>query len=244
MCLPWSPWCHQCLKTVPDSEESLKYLSECGQKGDSKSLFASLEPFSTCVWIYLIYYILLKIRDCGNNLSFFWRKSHVLALEVYFQNNLIGSIQFSSVAQSSPTLCDPMKGSGARPPCPSPLPDSPQILWVSDAIYSRNSSGLVLRGLDHSLGRVMIKWIFPNCFFSLKFFWPVPIKCGGSGGKISKRDNCFYPTSFPRSHNIFFSVIGCCMNILELWAFTWWRWRSCDITGRYFLTPCKHETLQ
>ena len=86
--------------------------------------------------------------------------------------------------------------------------------------------------------------IFPNCFFSLKFFWPVAIKCGGSEGKISKRDNCFYPTSFPRSHNIFFSVIGCCMNILELWAFTWWCWRSCDITGRYFLTPCKHETLQ
>ena len=32
------------------------------------------------------------------------------------------SIQFSSVAQSCPTLCHPMDCSHARPPCPSPIP--------------------------------------------------------------------------------------------------------------------------
>ena len=32
------------------------------------------------------------------------------------------SVQFSSVAQSCPTLCDPMNRSTARPPCPSPTP--------------------------------------------------------------------------------------------------------------------------
>ena len=32
---------------------------------------------------------------------------------------LLRSVQFSSVAQSCPTLCDPMH---ARPPCPSPTP--------------------------------------------------------------------------------------------------------------------------
>ena len=31
-------------------------------------------------------------------------------------------IQFSSVAQSCPTLCDPVKSQHARPPCPSPTP--------------------------------------------------------------------------------------------------------------------------
>ena len=47
-------------------------------------------------------------------------------------------IQFSSVAQSCPTLCDPMH---ARPPCPSPTPgvhsDSrPLSQWCQQAISS------------------------------------------------------------------------------------------------------------
>ena len=31
-------------------------------------------------------------------------------------------VQFSSVAQSCPTLCDPMESQHTRPPCPSPTP--------------------------------------------------------------------------------------------------------------------------
>ena len=43
------------------------------------------------------------------------------------------SVQFSSVAQSCPTLCDPMN---ARPPCPSPTPRVTQthVHRVDDAI--------------------------------------------------------------------------------------------------------------
>ena len=33
---------------------------------------------------------------------------------------LMASVQFSSVTQLCPTLCDPMKGGVVRPPCPSP----------------------------------------------------------------------------------------------------------------------------
>ena len=32
------------------------------------------------------------------------------------------TVQFSSVAQSCPTLCDPVNRSTPRPPCPSPTP--------------------------------------------------------------------------------------------------------------------------
>ena len=39
---------------------------------------------------------------------------------LFFFFNL--SVQFSSVAQSCPTLCDPMNWQHARPPCPSPTP--------------------------------------------------------------------------------------------------------------------------
>ena len=51
------------------------------------------------------------------------------------------SVQFSSVAQSCPTLCDPMNRSTPRPPCPSPTPgvhpDScPSSQWCHPAISS------------------------------------------------------------------------------------------------------------
>ena len=47
-----------------------------------------------------------------------------------------GSVQFSSVAQSSPTLCDPMNRSTADLPVDHQLPEATQthVHWVSDAI--------------------------------------------------------------------------------------------------------------
>ena len=50
-------------------------------------------------------------------------------------------IHFSSVAQSCPTLCDPMKSQHARPPCPSPTPgvypnSCPSSQWCHPAISS------------------------------------------------------------------------------------------------------------
>ena len=51
------------------------------------------------------------------------------------------SVQFSSVAQSCPTLCDPMNHSVPRPPCPSPSPrvhsnSCPSSQWCHSAISS------------------------------------------------------------------------------------------------------------
>ena len=58
-----------------------------------------------------------------------------------FKRTNISSVQFSSVAQSCPTLCDPMKSQHARPPCLSPTPgvhsDSrPSSQWCHPAISS------------------------------------------------------------------------------------------------------------
>ena len=53
----------------------------------------------------------------------------------------ISSVQFSSVAQSCPTLCDPMNCSTQGPPCPSPTPRLTQahVHWVGDAIQPSHS---------------------------------------------------------------------------------------------------------
>ena len=53
----------------------------------------------------------------------------------------VRSFQFSSVAQSCPTLCDPMDCSRARLPCPSPTPgvysnSCPSSRWCHPAISS------------------------------------------------------------------------------------------------------------
>ena len=50
-------------------------------------------------------------------------------------------VQFSSVTQSCPTLCDPMKLQHARPPCPSPTPrvysnSCPLSQWCHPTISS------------------------------------------------------------------------------------------------------------
>ena len=50
-------------------------------------------------------------------------------------------MQFSLVAQSCPTLCDPMNHKHARPPCPSPTPgiypnSCPSNRWCHPAISS------------------------------------------------------------------------------------------------------------
>ena len=54
---------------------------------------------------------------------------------------MIKKHQFSSVAQSCPTLCDPMNCQHARPPCPSPTPgvhsnSRPSSWWCHPTISS------------------------------------------------------------------------------------------------------------
>ena len=53
----------------------------------------------------------------------------------------VNSVQFSSVAQSCLTLCDPMNRQHARPPCPSPTPgvysnSCPSSRWCHPTISS------------------------------------------------------------------------------------------------------------
>ena len=48
-----------------------------------------------------------------------WLSWTEYAYHIYVQ---FSSVQFSSVPQSCPTLCDPMNLKHARPPCPSPTP--------------------------------------------------------------------------------------------------------------------------
>ena len=71
------------------------------------------------------------------------------------------SAQFSSVAQSCLTLCDPMNQHG-RPPCPSPTPgvhsdSSPSSQWCHPAI---SSSGVPFSSCPKSLpASVFFRWV-------------------------------------------------------------------------------------
>ena len=98
-------------------------------------------------------------------------------------------VQFSSVVQSSPTLCDPVDCS-IRPPCPSPTTrvysnSSPLIWWCHPAISSSvtpfssclqsfSASGFfqwvtyshqVAKGLEFQLQYQSFQWIFRTDFF-------------------------------------------------------------------------------
>ena len=57
-------------------------------------------------------------------------------IEKYFTGMIISSVQFSSVAQSCPTLCDPMDSSTAGLPVHHQLlePTQTHVHWVGDAI--------------------------------------------------------------------------------------------------------------
>ena len=73
------------------------------------------------LWLYLKYWIIQKVHLC-------------LFLIPY--NPIFSSVQLSSVAQSCPTLCDPMNHSTPGIPVHHQLPEFTQthVHWVSDAI--------------------------------------------------------------------------------------------------------------
>ena len=81
----------------------------------------SLQMVTELSWNFLPYYLFNYLLLC-------------------FSSPVLGSVQFSSVVQSSPTLCDPVDCS-IRPPCPSPTHrvysnSSPLIWWCHPAISS------------------------------------------------------------------------------------------------------------
>ena len=79
------------------SKTTMRYHLTLSQWLSSKSLQTVLER----IW---------RKRNPGTPLVWMYLRAATL-------ENSISSVQFSSVAQSCPTLCDP-----ARPPCPSPTP--------------------------------------------------------------------------------------------------------------------------
>ena len=77
-------------------------------------------------------------------------------------NNLISKVQFSSVAQLCPTLCDPMNYSTPGLPVHHQLPEFTQthIHWVSDAIQpSHPLSSPSPPALNLSQRQGLFKWV-------------------------------------------------------------------------------------
>ena len=74
----------------------------------------------------------------GNAFFVLQIRKHTVRAELFSISNM--SLQFSSVTQSCPTLCDPMR-QYARPPCPSPSPgvhsnSHPSSRWCHPATSS------------------------------------------------------------------------------------------------------------
>ena len=87
---------------------------------------------------------------------FIWKKQNPSI------DNTKGSIQFSSVAQSCPTLCDPMNRSTPGLPVHHQLPESTQthVHWVSDAIQpSHPLSSPSPPALNLSQHQGLFKWV-------------------------------------------------------------------------------------
>ena len=67
-----------------------------------------------------------------------------LSFHFYIFTTLCVEIQFSSVAPSCPTLCDPHGLQHTRPPCPSPTPGvHPSTCWLSRWCHPAISSSVV-----------------------------------------------------------------------------------------------------
>ena len=97
------------------------------------------------LWILSLFFFLIYLKkkshwnfgnDCIDSIDGFGPSGH------FGNTSSPYSVQFSSVAQSCPTLCDPMNcRTPARPPCPSPTPrvysnSCPLSWWCHPAISS------------------------------------------------------------------------------------------------------------
>ena len=103
------------------AEEWIMSLTTRGQKEDSNWK-------RTWVWVWVWVWVCVK-RD-SSPLLFTLQHSYIHS-DLWFSGLLpctgflylsLRSVQFSSVTQSCPTLCNPQAWQHARPPCPSPTP--------------------------------------------------------------------------------------------------------------------------
>ena len=89
--------------------------------------------------------------------------------------NLVSSVQFSSVAQPCPTLCDPMNRSMPGLPVPHQLPEFTQthVHWVSDALQPSHplsspsppaSNPSQHQGLFQWVSSLSVVYLFPYKF--------------------------------------------------------------------------------
>ena len=79
---------------------------------------------------------------------------------IFFQN--MTSVQFSSVAQSCPTLCDPMNRSTAGLPVQNQLPEFTQtcVHWLGDAIQTSHPLSFPSPpALNLSQHQGLFKWV-------------------------------------------------------------------------------------
>ena len=63
-----------------------------------------------------------QLKRLSSSSRVYIRLLQIRCLTFVVQRTIKAVVQFSSVAQSCPTLCNPMNHQQARPPCPSPTP--------------------------------------------------------------------------------------------------------------------------
>ena len=103
--------------------------------------------------------------DCGSDHELLIAKFRLKLKKVGKTTIPFSSVQFSSVAQSCPTLCDPMNHSTPGLPVHHPLPESTQthVHWVGDAIQlSHPLSSPSLPALNLSQHQGLIKWVISS----------------------------------------------------------------------------------
>ena len=95
-----------------------------------------------CQWFFQIPHYKEHLHESS---TFFQENSSFTApsfsYTLLFAKSPCHTVQFSSVAQSCPTLCNPMNRKNARPPCPSPTPrvhpnPRPLCRWCHPTISS------------------------------------------------------------------------------------------------------------
>ena len=81
--------------------------------------------------------------------------------KIFYHHFCLQSV--SSVAQSCPTL-QPHESQHARPPCPSPTPESTQahVHWVSDAIQPSHPLSSSPPALNLSQHQGLFQWVSPS----------------------------------------------------------------------------------
>ena len=89
------------------------------------------------------------------------KKSRYESIVVMWWTESLLSVQFSSVAQSCPTLCDPMKSSTPGLPVHHQLPESTQTHahWVGDAIQPSHPLLSPSPVLNLSKHQSLLKWV-------------------------------------------------------------------------------------